>query len=62
MDQAIADKTWLVLCYHEVDTATEDPTYAVTPANLNSELSSIKSKGVAVLTVDAALTEIQAQL
>jgi len=61
--QAQADKTWLVLVYHAVG---PDPTagvedYNVTIANLEAQLANIKNSGVAVLTVDQALNEIQAQ-
>ncbi|HSX28342.1 MAG TPA: Ig-like domain-containing protein [Candidatus Saccharimonadales bacterium] len=62
VNQAIANKTWLVLVYHEVDPAAADPTYAVTPANLDAELNNIKQSGVTVETVDQALNEIQPQL
>jgi peptidoglycan/xylan/chitin deacetylase (PgdA/CDA1 family) len=59
VDQAIRDKSWLVLVYHEVTAAAEDPTYAVTPTNLGKELDLIKQKGIAVETVDQALNELQ---
>lgn len=62
VDQAVRDHTWLVLVYHEVGSNLTDPTYGVTTANLNAELSLIKTKGVAVRTVDQALDEIQGQL
>jgi len=62
VNQAIANKTWLVIVYHEVDAAPADPTYAVTPANLDSELNIIKQSGVTVKTVDGALAELQPQL
>jgi peptidoglycan/xylan/chitin deacetylase (PgdA/CDA1 family) len=62
VQQAQATKTWLVIVYHEVDPAAEDPTYSVTPANLDSELNIIKQSGVTVETVSQALDEIQAQL
>jgi peptidoglycan/xylan/chitin deacetylase (PgdA/CDA1 family) len=61
VNHAIATNTWLVLVYHEVSATTADPTYAVTPANLDAELNIIKQSGVAVVTVDQALTEIQSQ-
>jgi peptidoglycan/xylan/chitin deacetylase (PgdA/CDA1 family) len=63
VDQAIADKTWLVLVYHRVgvDNATEED-YGVSVANLNTELNYIKNSGVNVKTVDAALDEISTQL
>ncbi|MFG2043277.1 polysaccharide deacetylase family protein [Dactylosporangium sp. NPDC048998] len=62
IDQAIRDKSWLVLVYHEVSTTAADPTYAVTPANLEAELKLIQSKGIAVRTVDQALDEVVPQL
>ncbi|HUS26047.1 MAG TPA: Ig-like domain-containing protein [Nevskiaceae bacterium] len=62
VDQAYNDHTWLVLVYHEVATNAEDPTYAVTPANLDAELAYIKNKGISVQTVAQALAEIQPQL
>ncbi|WP_433206618.1 polysaccharide deacetylase family protein [Dactylosporangium sp. CS-047395] len=62
IDQAIRDKSWLVLVYHEVDASAEDPTYAVTPANLEKELQLIQSKGITALTVDKALDEVVPQL
>lgn len=62
VDEAIADQTWLVLVYHEVDTGLTDPTYSVTPSDLGTELSLIQSKGVTVATVDEALDEIEGQL
>ncbi|GAA2336784.1 polysaccharide deacetylase family protein [Dactylosporangium salmoneum] len=62
IDQAIRDKSWLVLVYHEVSASAEDPTYAVTPANLEAELKLIQQKGIAVRTVDQALDEVVPQL
>lgn len=62
VNQAMANKTWLVIVYHEVDAAAEDPTYAVTPANLDAELNIVKQSGVTVKTVDQALDEVTAQL
>ncbi|HTJ34627.1 MAG TPA: polysaccharide deacetylase family protein [Dactylosporangium sp.] len=62
IDQAIRDKSWLVLVYHEVSATAEDPTYAVTPANLEAELKLIQQRGIAVRTVDQALDEVVPQL
>jgi peptidoglycan/xylan/chitin deacetylase (PgdA/CDA1 family) len=62
VDQAIRDKSWLVLVYHEVSTTAEDPTYAVTPANLDAELKLIQGKGIQVSTLDKALDEVVPQL
>lgn len=60
VNQAIKDKTWLVLVYHDVNTAGD--AYSVTPKNLDSELSYIKSTNVSVKTVDQALATIKPQL
>lgn len=62
VESAIADRTWLVLVYHEVAEEPVDPTYATTPERLASHLNAIASLGVPVVTVDQALDEIQAQL
>jgi peptidoglycan/xylan/chitin deacetylase (PgdA/CDA1 family) len=64
VDQAKRDNSWLVLVYHEVgaNSAVEDPTYSVTPANLDAELALIKSKAITVSTVDQALDAVVPQL
>ena len=62
MDQAIRDSSWLVLVYHEVGTTVEDPTYSVTPQNLDAELKLMRDKGITVSTVDRALDAVVAQL
>lgn len=62
VDQAVATNTWLVIVYHEVTTTAADSTYAVTPANLDAELSFVQQSGVTVKTVDQALDEIVPQL
>lgn len=62
VNQAIANKTWLVIVYHEVSTTPEDAQYSVTPANLDAELNIVKQSGVTVKTMDKALDEVTAQL
>ena len=63
VDQAKAQKTWLVLVYHQVEnTVAAADTDAVKTANLNTELSYIKSSGITVKTQSAALAEVEAQL
>jgi peptidoglycan/xylan/chitin deacetylase (PgdA/CDA1 family) len=62
VDQAIRDKSWLVLVYHEVATTVEDPTYSVTPQNLDAELKLMRDKGITVSTVDQALDAVIPQL
>jgi peptidoglycan/xylan/chitin deacetylase (PgdA/CDA1 family) len=65
VNQAIADKAWLILVYHEIANSPVDPTdalYTTKPADLNTELAYIKNSGVAALTVNQALDEIISQL
>jgi peptidoglycan/xylan/chitin deacetylase (PgdA/CDA1 family) len=59
--QAINDKTWLVLVYHEIGTTT-DTTYNTTTANFDAQLSIIKQSGATVETTQQALSEIVPQL
>lgn len=60
VDQAKLNKAWLVLVYHDVDTSGD--TYSVSPTNLDRELGYIKTTGIAVKTINAALDEITPQL
>lgn len=61
--QAKADKTWLVLVYHQVeDTMTPGDIYAVKTSNLDAQLQYIKNSGVTVKTFGQALAEVTAQL
>jgi len=60
VEQAVRDKTWLILLYHEVD--TNDHEYSTTPAQLESHLQIIKESGATIVTVDQALREILPQL
>ncbi len=61
VEQAQREHTWLVLVYHEVATAVEDPTYSISPADLDAQLAAIQASGIAVRTVGQALDEISAQ-
>jgi peptidoglycan/xylan/chitin deacetylase (PgdA/CDA1 family) len=60
--QAESTKTWLVLVYHAVNPSTSAGIYSVTPAQLDAQLSAIKSSGAPVLTLKKALAEITPQL
>ena len=60
IEQAVRDKTWLILLYHEV--ATNNHEYSTTPAQLESHLEIIKKAGAPMVTVDQALREILPQL
>ena len=66
VDQATADRSWLILLYHRIDAQATpgagDEAEVTTPANLNAELSYIGSSGVAVETTAQAVREIKAQL
>lgn len=59
--QAQREQTWLVLVYHEVATAVEDPTYSISPADLDAQLAALQQSGVAVKTVGQALDYIKSQ-
>jgi len=65
VNQAIAQKSWLILVYHEIDTkapaGSGDDDYVTSPTNLSTELSYIKSTGVAVETTAQAINEILPQ-
>ncbi|MBX4201859.1 polysaccharide deacetylase family protein [Candidatus Saccharibacteria bacterium] len=64
VQQAIATNTWLVLVYHQVApnlNPSTDP-YNTYPADLDSELSYIKSTGVTVETMQQAFNEVTSQL
>jgi peptidoglycan/xylan/chitin deacetylase (PgdA/CDA1 family) len=65
IDQAIADKAWLILVYHEIATTPSDPTdalYTTQPSDLNTELAYIKNTNATVVTVNQAINEIAPQL
>jgi len=60
VDKAKADKTWLVLVYHEILDGGD--LYSTTPANLDAALSYIQQTGISVQTVSQALIELQNQI
>src|SRR6201999_3256413 len=54
VDDAIAQKAWLILVYHEIAVTPSDPTdalYDTQPTDLAAELAYIHQTGVAVETV-----------
>ena len=61
VDYAIQTKTWLVLVYHQVDTDPAAGDYNTYPADLNTELSYMKSKNVKVETIKQAAADVAAQ-
>ena len=62
VNQAAQDHTWLVLVYHEIGASVGHDIYHTDTADVDQELNGIKQSGIAVETVDQALTEIQSQL
>ncbi len=60
VEQAVRDKTWLILVYHEISNNNHE--YSTTPAQLGSHLEVIKNAGVPMVTVDQALAELLPQL
>jgi peptidoglycan/xylan/chitin deacetylase (PgdA/CDA1 family) len=65
IDQANAQKTWLILLYHKIDTTLPLPDgdlYTTLPSDLDTELQYIKDSGIGVVTVDQAINETGPQL
>jgi peptidoglycan/xylan/chitin deacetylase (PgdA/CDA1 family) len=64
INQAKNDRTWLILCYHEVaDTPAEgDEGYNVKNADFLAQMTYLKNSGVAVKTVKNALAELLPQV
>lgn len=52
-----AEHTWLILTYHDVVTSGGSA-YSTTSAQLDEQLSAIQSQGLAVVTVQEALSEL----
>lgn len=62
---AIAQKSWLILVYHEVATSPVDPSdalYTTQPSDFAAEMAYLKNSGVKTVTVQQALNEILPQL
>jgi hypothetical protein len=61
--KAKADKTWLVLVYHQVEnTVAAGDSDAVSTSNLDAQLNAVKASGVQVKTMTQALTAVKSQL
>jgi len=60
IDTAKAQNSWLILVYHNI--VSNPDTYDTTPAKLTQHLQAIQNSGLAVRTVQEALTEIVPQL
>jgi hypothetical protein len=65
INQALTQKTWLILVYHEVATTPADPTdalYTTQPGDFATEMAYLKASGVAVETTHQAYLEVASQL
>lgn len=60
VDEAIQNKAWLVLVYHDI--INNGPLYSNTPDHLDKVLSGLKDRGVSVKTNKQALSEIFPQI
>ncbi|NOT86156.1 MAG: polysaccharide deacetylase family protein [Methylococcaceae bacterium] len=66
INQAISEKSWLILVYHRIDPNTQPlpkgDLYSILPSELDEVLTYLKSSGAAAITVDKAIKEIFPQL
>lgn len=62
INAAITQKAWLILLYHEVGQSIGGDIYHANTADVDAELSYIKSTGITAVTVNQAINEIQPQL
>jgi peptidoglycan/xylan/chitin deacetylase (PgdA/CDA1 family) len=63
---AQAQHAWLVLVYHGITTAQQDPQsgeagYTITPTAFTNQMTALKNSGITVLPVGTALTALQGQ-
>ncbi len=56
IDEAVADKAWLIIEFHQVDTSGD--TYSITPANFNPVIDYLAQKGVSVVTMDQGVQNL----
>lgn len=59
INQALAEKSWLILVYHAV--LNNADTYDVTPANFASQMQALSQSEATVVTIDQAISEILPQ-
>ncbi len=65
IDGTIANKTWLILVYHEVAAtpiAPGDDLYTTQPSDFDAEMAYLKNSGAATETVHQAINEVLPQL
>ena len=58
--QTQAAHGWLILVYHRIDTSTQGET-ATSPEEFRSQFEAVRTSGITVMTVKAALQEIRQQ-
>jgi peptidoglycan/xylan/chitin deacetylase (PgdA/CDA1 family) len=51
LDEAKANNTWLILCYHAIADNNPSDTYTLSVSNFQSQVTAIRSSGVKVVTV-----------
>jgi peptidoglycan/xylan/chitin deacetylase (PgdA/CDA1 family) len=56
--QAKADKTWLIIVYHQILADTTGAPFACTPTDLNLHCQAIQDSGVPSVTTNQAMTEL----
>jgi hypothetical protein len=56
--QAKADKTWLIIVYHQIDPDTSAEPFGCTPADFESMMQAIQTSGVPAVTEKQALDEV----
>ncbi|HKX73700.1 MAG TPA: polysaccharide deacetylase family protein [Candidatus Saccharimonadales bacterium] len=60
VNKAKADRTWLVIVYHKVDTANLEP-YDTYKADFDAQMAWLAQSGISVQRLDTALAEARAQ-
>ena len=64
IDAAVAQHSWLILTYHEVNPTPVDPTdtlYTTQPSDFSAEMNYLKNSGALLETVHQALATVEAQ-
>lgn len=56
--QAKADKTWLILVFHQIDLDTSAEPYGVTPTDFDTMMQDVQTSGVPSVTTKQALDEL----
>ncbi|QQR52312.1 polysaccharide deacetylase family protein [bacterium] len=64
INQAKANKTWLILVYHQITNTPDpvDPTYATKPTDFDAAMAKVKASGLGIVTIGQGLAEVGPQL